>query len=146
MKFLKILILLAIPLGIYLFIENFPPGYYLDQRDLPYKLYVSFFNDLALPFGLYFILCLLEKLIPRLKPWQVKTFLVFLLPASIEIGQLIYQKLDLARVFNTYGGAFDPLDLVAYTTGGLLAALLERQVFAKYFKFWDDSSAPAKVY
>jgi hypothetical protein len=136
MKFLKILILLAIPLVIYLFIENFPPGYYLDQRNLPYTLYVSFFQALAFPFGLYFALCLFEKWIHRLKPWQVKVFLAFLLPASIEIGQLIYQKLELTRVFSTYGGTFDPLDFIMYAAGGLLAALIERKVFAKLFRFW----------
>lgn len=140
MKFLKILILLAIPIGILLFIDNFPSGYYLDQRNLPYELYVSFFQALTLPFGLYFALCLFEKWIPWLKSWQVKAFLVFLLPASIEIGQLVYQKLELARVFEMYGGAFDPLDLIMYAAGGLLAAFLERKVFAKYFKFWEQNT------
>ena len=104
MKFLKILILLAIPLGLWLFIENFPSGYYLDQTALPYKLYVSFFSDLAMPFGLYFVLCLFEKWIPWLKSWQAKTLLVFLLPTSIEIGQFIYQKLELTRILSMYGG------------------------------------------
>jgi hypothetical protein len=140
------LILFAIPLGIWLFINNFPSGYYLDQRDWPYKLYISFFNDLTIPFSLYFVLCLFEKWIPQLKAWQVKALLVFLLPASIEIGQLIYQKLGLTLVFSMYGGAFDPLDLVVYAASGLLAAFLERQVFAKYFNFWDDGSVSAKVY
>ena len=142
MKFPKILILLAMPLAIWLFTNNFPSGYYLDQRDWPYKLYVSFFNDLTLPFGFYFLLCLLEKWIPGLKAWQVKVSLVFLVPASLEIGQLIYQKLDLTRVFSTYGGAFDPLDLVMYAAGGLLAALLERQVFARVFSFWEPEFDP----
>ena len=140
MKFLKILILLAIPLGLWLFIENFPSGYYLDQTALPYKLYVSFFSDLAMPFGLYFVLCLFEKWIPWLKSWQAKTLLVFLLPTSIEIGQFIYQKLELTRILSMYGGAFDPLDFVAFATGGLLAALLERKVFAKHFKFWEQDT------
>ena len=136
MKPLKILFILALALGIWYFTENFPSGYYLDQNGLVYKLYVSFFNDLTRPFALYFVLCLFEKWIPRLKPWQVKTFLAFLLPTSIEIGQLVYQKLELMRIFSTYGGTFDPLDLVMYAAGGLLAALIERKVFAKYFRFW----------
>jgi hypothetical protein len=144
-KILKTLILLAIPLGIWLFINNFPPGYYLDQRDWSYKLYVSFFNDLTIPFSFYFVLCLFEKWIPQLKAWQVKALLVFLLPASIEIGQLIYQKLDLTRVFSMYGGAFDPLDLVVYAAGGLLAALLERQVFSRIFSFWIGDAISQKA-
>jgi hypothetical protein len=135
-KFQKILILLAIPLAIWLFINNFPSGYYLDQQAWPFKLYVSFFNDLAFPFALYFLLCLLEKWIPRLKPWQVKAGLVFLPPAAIEIGQLLFQMLNLSQVLMMYGGAFDPLDLVAYAVGGLLAAVIERKVFAKFFRFW----------
>jgi glycopeptide antibiotics resistance protein len=138
LKFQKVLILIAIPLAIGLFIDNFMPGYYLDQNDWPYKLYTSFFNDLAFPFCLYFIFCLFEKWIPKLKAWQIKALLAFLVPASIEIGQLIYQKMGLSQVFMTYGGAFDPLDLVAYAAGGLLAVLLERWLFAKYFKFWES--------
>jgi len=139
-KFQKALILLAIPLTIWLFANNFPSGYYLDQTDWPYKLYISFFNDLAFPFCIYLLLCLFENWIPRLKPWQVKACLAFLLPASIEVGQLIYQKMGLAQVFMTYGGAFDPLDLVVYAAGGLLAVLLERRLFAKYFKFWEPTT------
>jgi hypothetical protein len=144
-KLLKIIFILTLALGIWYFTENFPSGYYLDQDGLVYKLYVSFFNDLTQPFALYFVLCLFEKWMPGLKSWQVKAFLVFLLPASLEIGQLIYQKLDLTRVFSTYGGAFDPLDLVMYAAAGLLAALLERKVFARYFKFWEQDTPQSGV-
>jgi hypothetical protein len=139
-KFLKILILLAIPFGLWQFVENYPAGYYLDQTALPYKLYISFFSDFALPFGLYFGLCLFEKWIPRLKPWQVKVFLAFLPPAVIEIAQFLYQKLNLTQIFAMYGGAFDPLDFVAFAVGGLLAAFLERQVFSRYFEFWEGAT------
>jgi len=140
MKFLKILILVAIPLGIWLWINNFPSGYYLDQGALFYRLYISFFNDLALPFALYFGFCLFEKWIPRLKPWQTKVLVAFLIPASLEIGQLLFEKLDLSRLVLVYGGAFDLWDLVAYAAGGLLAALLERKIFSNHFKFWEQTS------
>ncbi len=139
MKFQKFLILLAIPLAIWLLIDNFPSGYYLEQRDLPYKLYVSFFNDLTLPFGFYYVLCLFETWISKLKSWQVKACLVFLVPASFEIGQFLCQELALTQVFSLYGGVFDPLDLIVYAAGGLLAALVERRIFAKYFKFWEQN-------
>ena len=145
-KPLKIIFILTLALGIWYFTENFPSGYYLDQNGLVYKLYISFFNDLTQPFALYFVLCLFEKWIPRLKPWQAKALLVFLLPASIEIGQFIYQKLELIRLFSMYGGGFDPLDFLAYAAGGLLAAFVERKIFAKSFKWWNESSAPAKAY
>lgn len=141
MKFQKALILITIPLAIWLFIDNFMAGYYLDQTGWPYKLYTSFFSDLAFPFCFYFIFCLFEKWIPKLKAWQVKAGIAFLIPASIEIGQLIWQGLNLSRVFQMYGGAFDPLDLVVYALGGLLAALIERKVFAEAFSFWNNPSA-----
>jgi hypothetical protein len=121
------------------------PGYYLDQRAWPYKLYISFFNDLALPFGFYFLLCLLEKWFPALQRWQVKCFLAWSLPASFEIGQFIYQKSGLTQILMMYGGAFDPLDLVAYAAGGLLAALLERRVLARVFKFWEPDGSPSNL-
>ena len=140
MKFLKILILLAIPFGLWQFVESYPAGYYLDQTALPYKLYISFFSDFAMPFGTYFVLCLFEKWILRLKSWQVKVFLAFLLPASIECAQFIYQELGLAQVFMMYGGAFDLLDFVAFAAGGLLAALIERKVFFRYFIFWEGET------
>jgi hypothetical protein len=139
-KFQKALILIAIPLIFWLFVDNFRPGYSLDQTGWPYILYISFFNDLAFPFCLYFALCLFEPWILALKSWQAKALLAFLLPACIEVGQLIYIKLGLTQVFMTYGGAFDPLDLVVYAAGALFAVLLERSFFAKYFKFWEPNT------
>lgn len=146
MKFQKALILLAIPFTIWLFADNFMPGYYLDQTGWPYKLYISFFNDLAFPFCLYFIFCLFEKWIPKLKAWQIKAMLAFLISASIEIGQLLYVKLGLTQVFMTCGGAFDPLDLIFYAIGGLTATILERKILAKAFSFWQKDMSIEKVY
>lgn len=140
MKFQKAVFLIAIPLAIWLFTDNFMPGYYLDQTGWTYVLYISFFNDLLFPICIYFVLCLFEKWIPQIGPWQVKVILSFLVPASIEIGQLIYQKMGLTQVFMAYGGAFDPLDLVVYGAGGSLAALLERRVFAETLRFWKNVS------
>ena len=135
MKISKVFFILALVLGIWYFTNNFPPGYYLDQTGIVYKLYISFFNDLAQPFAFYFALCLFEQWIPPLKSWQTKALITFLVPACIEIGQLIFVKAGLAEAFMIYAGAFDPLDLLVYALAGLSAALVEQKLFSR-LSFW----------
>jgi hypothetical protein len=134
LKIQKIVILLALSIGLYFFTTDFSAVPTLEFNSIWHILYVGYFNDLVQPFGLYFALCLFENWIPVLKPWWVKVLLVFLGPAVMEIGQYLYTKLPSP---GTYVGVFDPLDLVMYAAGGLLAALVERQVFARVFKFWE---------
>ncbi len=124
----KLVILLSIPLTIALFLENFAYGAYFEPGSLAYTFFAGYFTDLAQPFGLYFVLCLLEPWLPRLQGWRVKAWTVFLLPAAMEL----LQGLGL----NVLGTGFDPLDFLAYAAGGLLAALTERQALAR-LRFWD---------
>jgi hypothetical protein len=61
------------------------PGSYLEGQMV--ILYYSYFSDIALPFGFYFLLCLNESSLPRLKKWFVKSLLVFGAAALAEILQ-----------------------------------------------------------
>ena len=92
-------------------------------------LYHSYFADIAIPFTLYFLLSLNERQHAFLKQWWVKALAVFVLCATSEILQF-FSVFALARVF-------DPLDFVMYASGVLLAASLDRAVFAKWLSFWE---------
>lgn len=124
----KLILLLLIPLSIALFLENFPYGAYFEPGSPAHTFYAGYFTDLAQPFGLYFLLCLIEPWLPRLRSWRVKALTVFLVPAAMEL----LQGLGL----DVLGTGFDPFDFLAYASGGLLAALAERQALAR-LGFWD---------
>jgi hypothetical protein len=123
-----------------------------------YNLYYSYFSDIILPFGCYFLLCAsefrlpvlqgVEPLFPQpefvsrftsagglpiLSHWGFKFSLAFLLPAIAETCQ--YFGLPLL------GSTFDPLDYLMYGIGALAAAALDSQVFPRLFGFWDRASA-----
>lgn len=99
-----------------------------QAQGLWYELYYSYFSDLALPFGFYFLLCISETNSPLLRPWWLKAALVFGAAAMAEILQF----------FGIYalGVTFDPLDLAMYAAGVLLAASMERGIFARWLPFW----------
>mgnify|MGYP007001760780 CR=1 FL=1 len=86
-----------------------------------YHLYYSYFSDVALPFGVYFLLTLSEESVPMLRSWYGKAGIVFALTTAAEVAQY----------FGLYvlGVTFDPLDIVMYGVGVLLAALLDVKVF-----------------
>ena len=83
----------------------------------------NYFADIALPFGYYFLLILVEDRITVLRPWFGKALAVFLLAAASETLQY-FGVYALARVF-------DPLDFAMYAAGVLLAALIDRQVISR---------------
>jgi hypothetical protein len=99
--------------------------------------YKSFFSDLLLPFGFYFLLCMQERRVPVLRKWWIKAGLVFLAAALAESlqGMGIY----------ALGITFDPLDFVMYASGVLAAALLDTQVLARILPFWRESAALSKA-
>ena len=132
MKFPKLLILILIPLSIVLFLRSFPYGAYFEPGSLVYILYASYFTDLVQPFGLYFVLCLLEHWLTWLRPWWIKALIVILVPSAMEL----LQGLGL----NVLGRSFDPFDLLAYAAGGLLAALVERRALAR-LAFWSPPTS-----
>jgi hypothetical protein len=92
-------------------------------------LYHSYFADIALPFGFYFLLSLSASRHTFLKPWSVKALAVFALCAASETLQF-FGIFAFARVF-------DPLDFVMYGLGTLAAATVDRVVFARSFPFWE---------
>jgi len=93
-----------------------------------YILYYSYFSDLVLPFAWYFLLSFGEPQIPPLRQWYVKAGVVFSLMTFSEIGQYFG--------FYVFGVTFDPLDILAYGAGILIAAFLDVRVLAPNLGFW----------
>ena len=92
-------------------------------------LSASYFSDLALPFGFYFLLAACEQTLNLLKNKWMKASLVFLAAGLAEVGQY----------FGLYilGRTFDPLDFIMYAVGVLMAVLLD-YTFTKIFNFWNN--------
>ncbi len=89
------------------------------------RLFHSYFADLALPFGFYFLLILNEEHFAFLRPWYSKALAVFSLVSISEIMQY----------FGIYALAsvFDPVDFIMYASGVLLAAFVDLKVISKYY-------------
>ncbi len=100
-------------------------GRYSSER--MFTLSASYFSDLALPFGFYFLLTLMEEKTAFLQKWWMKAGIVCLMAAFAEVGQY----------FGLYilGRTFDPIDVAVYAAGVLLAALAD-WLFSIVFKFW----------
>jgi hypothetical protein len=96
------------------------------------KFVNGYLLDILVPFGLYFLLCASEKKLKFLKPWYVKTALVFLAGSSVEISQFFGVPI--------FGETFDPMDFVMYALGGILAAIFDKLLFPKIFKFWNPAA------
>ncbi|MFC1727287.1 hypothetical protein ACFL0Y_02070 [Patescibacteria group bacterium] len=99
-----------------------------DNRSL-YILYQSYFADIFLPFGLYFLLSLVEDKQSLFKKWWVKGLSVLALCSASEMLQY-FGIFALARVF-------DPLDFVMYGMGVGLAVVVDRQIFSRFLSFWN---------
>jgi len=104
-------------------------GQYLEGRWHIY--YYSFFSDMVLPFGMYFLLCLNEPQIPMLRRWTVKCGLVFGAAAIAETLQ--------GFGIPCLGQTFDPMDYVMYAAGVLAAAVVDRQIFRRVLPFWEPN-------
>ena len=94
-----------------------------------HKLFHSYFADIAIPFGYYLLLVLLENNYKPLKNWYIKAIAVFVLCSLSETLQY-FGIYALAQVF-------DPLDFVMYALGVGLAALVDRILYKRMFKFWN---------
>jgi hypothetical protein len=112
-------------------VHIFRMGSYL-QGEL-FNLYYSYFSDIALPFGCYFLLCTVEVPGPVLWHWEAKSAIVFLMPSIAETLQYFGVPV--------LGSTFDPLDYVMYAVGAISAALVDRQVFSRVFGFWITARA-----
>lgn len=125
----KILILLAISLGLFWFSEDFSLVRLFGFQSVGWVLWISYAKDLIQPFTLYFFICLGER---WLKTWQSRALLAFAIPTLLEIRQGLYYQFSPSR----YVGSFDPLDIVMYAISVGMAVLIEQKVFAKLLKFW----------
>jgi hypothetical protein len=83
--------------------------------------YYSYFSDIAVPFGIYFLLCLSDDQIRLLGNWYIKAIGVFGLASIMEISQ--------AFGIPVLGQTFDPLDFLMFAIGVLSAALFDRALF-----------------
>ena len=91
-------------------------------------LYSSYFSDIVVPFGYYFLFCLTESLWPIFSRWETKSATVFLMASAAETLQYFGVAV--------LGSTFDPLDYVMYGIGAISAAVVDTQVFARAFGFW----------
>jgi len=121
----KILIVILIQLVI-ASIHAFRLGQIFDGP--MYNLYYSYFSDLILPFGTYFLLAINDSSIPILRPWYVKAGVVFLTATFAEICQLLG--------FEVLGVTFDVIDILMYGSGALIAAFVDVKILAANFGFW----------
>jgi len=97
-------------------------------QGMSFNLFKSYFSDIVLPFGFYFLLCADEQWIPGLKRWEVKLVIMFLLPSIAETCQYFG--------IPVLGSNFDPMDYLMYAIGATLAAMVDMQVFPRIFRFW----------
>jgi hypothetical protein len=114
----------AVGIGITIVIAGihiFRVGSYL-KGDL-FILYYSYASDIMVPFAFYFLLCMNDVQIRFLGKWYTKALIVFLLATFAEIMQ--------AFGFYILGNTFDPVDIIMFGIGVLLAAFLDVQVFEK---------------
>jgi len=90
-----------------------------------HRFFHSYFADIALPFGFYFLLILNEDSFSFLRPWHNKALAVFLLVSTSEILQY----------FGIYALAsvFDSTDFLMYASGVLLAVLVDTRLISKYY-------------
>ena len=112
-------------------VHIFRLGSYL-QGDL-FDLYYSYFSDLILPFGCYFLICAEEMYISILRHWGVKLAIAFLLPAIAETCQYFG--------IPVLGVTFDPFDYLMYAIGAAAAVVVDTQVFSRLFGFWNLEKA-----
>ena len=103
-------------------IHAFRVGTYLPGK--MFTLYYSYFSDIVVPFGMYFLLFMADVHIRFLRDWRVKAMLVFGVASSTELMQAFGVPL--------LGRTFDPLDFVMFGAGVLLAVLTDRFLFDRF--------------
>ena len=142
-KLAKAAILLVLSVGLLWFLNQFSFILLFEPQSTGWKLWMSYANDLILPFAFYFSLWLGER---WLKTWQARALLAFAIPTLIEFGQGLYPWVSESRYFTGhYVGAFDPLDILMYASGVGVAVLVEQLVFAKLLKFWQQRVALSTI-
>jgi len=96
-------------------------------------LFTSYFSDLVLPFGFYFLLIIAADKIVFLRRKWIRAVVMIAIPSGAEIMQY----------FGVYalGRTFDPIDFLCYAIG-VLVALLVDLVLEKTVVFWKDIRIP----
>ncbi|MBN2028659.1 hypothetical protein JW824_00285 [bacterium] len=92
-----------------------------------FTFYYSYFSDIVIPFGMYFLLYLSEVHIPLLQDWRVKAISVFGITSSTEIMQAFGVPI--------LGLTFDPLDFLMFGGGVLLAVIMDRCLLNRLFPY-----------
>jgi hypothetical protein len=93
-----------------------------------HRFFHNYFADIAIPFGYYLLLVLLEDKYKLIRKWYIKAVAIFTLCSLSETLQY-FGIYALARVY-------DPVDYAMYALGVLLAAFTDRIIFKKLFSFW----------
>ena len=89
-------------------------------------LYYSYFSDIVIPIGIYFLLCINDVSVPSMKNFKTKSAIVFVSAAAIETAQGFGIPL--------LGSTFDPLDFVMFGVGIIIAVCLDK-LFSYTFSF-----------
>jgi len=124
-KIKKIAGLIIMPFIALLHIFNI--GKYLDGFWL--TVYLSYFSDLLIPFGIYFLLNIAADDFPLFRHWFAKA--VFIV-GFCTIAEFL-------QYFGIYalGITFDLFDIVMYCTGVALAVILDRLILKRIIHLWD---------
>jgi len=106
-----------------------------NSSETLFMLSASYFSDLALPFGFYFLLSLNEEKFVFLKEWWMKAAIVFSAATLAEMG----------RYFGLYvlGRTFDPFDILVYALSVMVAAGLDG-FLSKVCTFWKTDTQAIK--
>lgn len=93
-----------------------------------HRFFHNYFADLAIPFGYYLLLVLLEEKYKLIRKWYIKAVAIFVLCSLSETLQYFG--------FYAFAKVFDPFDYLMYAIGVLLAAFADRIIFKRLFSFW----------
>jgi hypothetical protein len=84
--------------------------------------------DILLPFSSYFLLVAAAETFAMLRPWFVRTLIVFAVMSCAEVAQFLGRPV--------FGRTYDPWDFLAYACGALLAAVADRVLLPRVLRFW----------
>ncbi|NIM49128.1 MAG: hypothetical protein GTO22_07685 [Gemmatimonadales bacterium] len=93
-----------------------------------FTLYYSYFSDVIVPFGMYFLLCMNDAHVRFLRDRRAKVVLVFGVASFTELLQALGVPL--------LGRTFDPLDFVMFAFGVLLAAFVDKLLLDHLLPGW----------
>lgn len=123
-KKVTLIVGIAVPIALLHFVTG-------PQYAGPFPVFVNgYMMDILLPLAMYFLLCLSSENLPPLRHWWVKAILVFSVGLSVELAQ--WQGVPI------FGRTFDPLDILMYALGVMLAAALDTLIFPNLFPFWNS--------